>query len=326
MEAVKKIKIDLKYNKYNVTKDFSKYLQSITYTDYEEESSDELSVQLRDNEKLFQNVWYPEKGAKLTCVLGFTNSREQLNCGTFTIDENSFNFSSSGDTLDIKALAATTNTPLRTGQTTYYEKTTLVKIAQKIGEKHGFKVIGSEGNISIDRVNQVGENDLAFLKRISQNYGYVFKLTDGLLTFIKKEELTNSDVLFTLTKNDIKDLSLQDASTKVYKACSVKYYNPKTKKLCSYTATRDKGTDTLKITQKCTSKEQAIKIANARLKSGSQEITGSITLKEANCNFYAGVNFSISGFGNFDGIYHIKQSTHSVSNDGWEVSGEIIKC
>ena len=95
MEAVKKIKIDLKYNKYNVTKDFSKYLQSITYTDYEEESSDELSVQLRDNEKLFQNEWYPEKGAKLTCVLGFTNSREQLNCGTFTIDENRFNFSSS---------------------------------------------------------------------------------------------------------------------------------------------------------------------------------------------------------------------------------------
>lgn len=326
MDKVKKIKIDLKYNKHNITQDFSPYIQSVTYTDYEEEQSDELSIQLRDNKSLFQNSWYPEKGAKLKCIIGFENAAEQLNCGTFTIDENNFNFSTSGDTLDIKALAATTNSPLRTLNTTYYEKTTLVKIAQKIGEKYGFKVNGSQGNISISRVNQTNESDMSFLKRIAQNYGYVFKITDNVLTFMKLETFENSDVLFTLTKSDIRDFSVQDTSTKEYKACSVKYFNPKTKKLCSYTAKREKGTDTLKITQKCTSKEQAMKIAEARLKSGSQEITGSITLKEANCDFCAGVNFAISGFGRFDGIYHIKQSTHSVSNSGWEVSGEIIKC
>lgn len=323
--AIKKPYVELLYNGHNVSADFSPYVSDITYSDYEKEQSDELSVNLSDYDGLFSGAWHPRKGDKLTAVIGFLNSSE-LKCGTFTIDELSFNFDTSGDKCEIKALAATTNSPIRTQNSRYFENKTLVQIAQFFGKIHGFKVVGSEGNVNVGRQNQFNESDLCFLARIARNYGYIFKLTDGLLTFTSIASLTGSNALFSLYRDNINSLSLNNASTKKYKACSVKYFNPKTKKLCTYTAKRSDGTDTLKLTQKVSSKAEAIRIANANLKAGSKEITGSITLAEGNELFCTGVNFDLFGFGNYDGVYHITSATHSVSSSGWQTSGEIEKC
>lgn len=324
--TVKEIEILLKYNNHDVTKDFSKYLQSVTYTDYEEEQSDELTLELKDNDKKFQNNWWLDKGSKLSFKAGLKGTKTQVNFGTFTTDEPEMTFSTSGDNLSVKALAATSNSPVRTTNTRYFNNKTLVQIAKYFGNIYGFKVVGEQGNVNVGRVNQVNESDLAFLRRISKIYGYVFKLTDGLLTFTKIDTLTNSDVLFTLNKEDISELRLTDSNTKVYKSCRVQYFNPKTKKLVSYTASRNSGTDTLKLNLKCRSKDEAKRVAEANLKSGSKEIKGSITLKDINTLFFAGVNFSIKGFGRFDGKYHIKSATHNISDGNWQVSGEIEKC
>lgn len=322
--AIKKPFVELLYNGHNVSADFSPYVSDITFSDYEKEQSDELSVNLSDYNGLFIGDWHPKKGDKLTAVIGFLNGAE-LKCGTFTIDELSYNFDTSGDKCEIKALAATTNSPVRTQNSRFFENKTLVQIAQFFGKIHGFKVVGSEGNVNVGRQNQFNETDLSFLARISRNYGYIFKLTDGLLTFTSVESMTGTKALFTINRRDINSLSLNNASTKKYKACSVKYFNPKTKKLCTYTAKRNDGTDTLKLTQKVSSKAEAMRIANANLKLGSKEITGSITLSDANALFCAGVNFNLFGFGNYDGVYHITSATHSVSSGGWSTSGEIEK-
>lgn len=324
MEAkLKDIQIQILYNGHNVSKDFSPYLQEINYTDYEKEQSDELTIKLKDNDKYFQNSWYPEKGAKLSCKI---LSPIEINLGTFTIDENTFNFTQDGDELEIKSLAATINSPLRTRNNRFFENKTLVQIANEIGKKYGFKVAGEQGNVMVSRQNQVNETDMAFLKRISAQYGYIFKLTDGLLTFTSTESLTNKTNLFSLNKIDFQSINLSDTSTKIYNKCTVKYFNPKTKKLCSYTAQGTTGTDTLHLDRRCTSKEEAIRIANAALKTGSKEITGSISLKELNPYFCAGVNFSINGIGRFDGNYHIKNSNITIDNDGISQSGEVEQC
>lgn len=313
----------LEYNGHNVSEDFTPYVSEISYTDYEKEQSDELSVKLCDYNKLFQNDWHPTKGDKLTAIIGH-KGQEQINCGTFTIDEIEVEMNADGDFMDIKALATTTNSPLRTANSKTFENKTLVQIAQFFGKTHGFKVVGEQGFVNVGRQNQVCETDLAFLKRISNNYGYIFKLTDGLLTFTSVESLKSSKALFTLNKEEINNISFSNSATKVYKACSVKYFNPKTKKLCTYTAKRSNGTDTLKLNQKVSSKAEAIKIANANLQLGSKEIKGSISLKEANPLFCAGVNFQINGIGKvYSGLYHITSATHRVSSSGWQVSGEI---
>lgn len=315
---------ELKYNGHNVSLDFSKYLQEITYTDYEKDQSDELTIKLKDNDKKFQNDWYLEKGAKLSCKFGFENG-EILNAGTFTIDEATFDFDTSGDTVEVKALATTINSPLRTKNSRYFEGT-LKKIANDFGQIHSFKVAGDDVNFNVGRQHQFNETDLHFLARISNQYGYIFKITDGLLTFTKSDLLTSADSVLTLLKTDIKSLSLTDTQAKIYKACTVQYFNPKTKKLCSYTEKRTNGTDTLKLNLKANNKQEAIRMAKAGLANGSKEITGSITLKKPSSLFVAGVNFTINGFGRFDGKYHVVSANHSFSDSGWQTSGSIEKC
>ncbi|MCR5260626.1 MAG: hypothetical protein K6C94_02190 [Candidatus Gastranaerophilales bacterium] len=315
---------ELKYNGHNVTHDFSKYLQEINYTDYEKGQSDELTIKLKDNDKLFQNEWYLEKGAKLTCQFGFENG-EILNCGTFTLDEATFDFSTDGDTVEIKSLATTINSPLRTKNSRYFEGT-LHKIANDFGQIHGFKVVGDDVNFDVGRQHQFDETDLHFLARISNQFGYIFKITDGLLTFTKSDLLISSDSVLTLKQSDIRSLSLTDTQSKIYKACTVQYFNPKTKKLCSYTERRTNGTDTLKLNLKANNKAEAIRMAKAGLNNGSKEVKGNITLKNPTSLFVAGLNFTINGFGRFDGKYHITSASHTFADEGWNVSGAIEKC
>ena len=328
MTTAPKIRIKLLYNNYDITQDFSKYVLSITYKDFEDNESDELIITLKDPDKLYQNNWYPQKGAKITCFVTDEKSSGTLNCGRFTIDELNMDFSQNGDVLTIRALAATTTLPVRTINSTYFEKSTLYNIAQKFCDKFGLNlsqiIFGKDVDIfgnNVSRINQFLETDLEFLKRIAYTYGYTFKLTDNLLTFIKP--LTNHLSKFNLSKTNVKSVSIKDKSVKKYKACKISYYNPLTKKLNSLTVSGGNGQDILKIRKKFNSRSEGEQIAKSYLNNNTKEVTGRIELKEPISDFIAGVSFRLSGFGIFDKVYRIKSSTHRITPNGWRVSGEI---
>ena len=94
--TIAKPTVTLLYNGKDCTKDFSKYLSSLTFTDFEDEQSDELNITLNDSDGYFSSLWYPDKGDKLTCSIEFDGT--EFDCGTLTIDENNFDFGLSGDT------------------------------------------------------------------------------------------------------------------------------------------------------------------------------------------------------------------------------------
>lgn len=316
----------LTYNGHDVTEDFTPYLLDVTYTDYEKDQSDELDIRLKDNDGKFRDTWSPRKGDKLTCTI-YTQDGN-LDCGTFTIDEVNYSGDESGDICTMRALAASINQSVRTRFTRGYSGKTLVDIAREIGARHGFTVAGSAGFVYIDTVTQANETDLAFLRRVASMYGYIFKITDNVLTFTPEENLENSDTLLTFNKSSLKSYSFTNTSTKMYGACTASYYDPKTKKLKTYTARNEASLskDTLKLPNKYISLDAAKRAALIGLKNGSTEITGSIFLKEGNRKFIAGVNIGLTDdFNIYNGRYHITQSTHRVSCGVYEVSGEIKK-
>lgn len=342
----------LTYNGHDITEDFSPYLLDVIYTDFEQGQSDELSVTLKDNEGKFRGLWCPVKGDKLSCIL--YPKEGYLNCGTFTIDEVEYSGDSSGDICTMRSLAASHNKSVRTRNTIGYKSKTLAQIAKEIGSRQGFTVAGSQGNILIDKITQANETDLAFLRRVSSMYGYIFKITDSVLTFTLIEDLENSETLLKFDKSMIKNWSITDTSTRQYTACTASYYDPKSKSLKTYTAKNSgsSSTDTLKLTARYNSVEAAKRAAEIGLKNGSTEITGSLTLKEAQANFISGVNIELvdevttenqsgtvqkqsgasvktleplKGFGIYNGTYHVTQATHKVSAGSYEVTGEIKK-
>lgn len=325
----KKPVAEIIYNGHNVTADFSPYVMSVTYSDFEKDQSDELEIVLKDNKDLFKGDWFVEKGTKLSCNMGFNTQPRRLKCGTFTVDTVGLSSDESGDVFTVKALATGHDKAVRTVQTKAHNDKTLVQIAQEIGKKHGFKVAKEDGNIAVGHQVQAKETDIGFLRRIANIFGYSFKITNNLLVFIPIDGLKAKDSLFTLSKKDIKSLTIENTNTKQYCKCSVRYYDPKTKKLKTYTASSSgvaASGDILKINTRCNSLESAKLMAKQGLKNGSKAVKGNISLKEVHFNFIAGVNFNLVGYGRFDGKYHVTEATHSIDENGWMASGGIEKC
>ena len=317
METVNKIFSKIEYNGHDVSEDFAPYIKEIIYRDFEENESEELTITLKDYDKYFQNSWYLNRGAKISCKIG--DDFSTLDCGIFTIDEVDFDFRENGDYITIRALATSIIPPLRTKNTRYFENKTLQDIAQFFGDKYGFEVIKDLKPVYIERLNQVMETDLGFLKRIARDYGYIFKIIEGKLVFVPLDREEAS--LFTLEKGEVSSLKIKDETK--YRGCSVKYFNPMSKKLCSSSTECDDGYDTLKIIKKCSSKEDAQILSNSKLQENRRDFIGRIKLKEGNPLFLAGVNFDLKGFSMFDGTYRIKSVTHCVCAGKWSVFGEI---
>lgn len=328
METAKPVKnpqVIILYNKEDITKNISSYIQSVTYTDYEKDQSDELSITLNDYDGYFQNDWYPEKGDKISAQIGYEGEK-LLDCGVFTIDEPELDISTEGDTFVIRALAASINQKIRERTHNSYVNKTLVDIAKQIAKKHGYVVKGSAGFIKIPYAVQCNETDLAFLKRLASSYGYIFKLTDTVITFIPTEDLENSKSILKISRADIEQASLRDAATKTYSACSAKYLNPKTGKLVTYTARSNKTgikKETLKLDGRYATKAQAKAATEAALRRGSKAVTGNIDFKSGQTNAIAGVNLEAELKNRFSGKYHITQSTHTVTQEDYKTSIEV---
>ena len=322
---VRRTKVIITYNNKDITKNISKYIKNVTYTDYEKGQSDELSITLNDTDKFFQNDWRPLKGDKISAQIGYEDG-ELLDCGNFTIDESEFSIDDDGDIFVIRSLAASINEKIREKKSIPYRNKTLIEIAHEVAKRHGYRVAGSAGFIKIPYEAQFMESDMSFLNRLASKYGYIFKLTDDVISFIPDENLETQKVLFEIARKDIRSLSLRDCGTKTYNACSAKYLNPKTGKLVSYTArsTReDVKTETLHLTEKYATRAQAMAAAKAGLKNGSKAIEGNIKLRAGNIYAIAGINYQLAIDNLYDGKYHVTQSTHTVTPEDYATSLEV---
>lgn len=329
-EATKTVRmpyIEVVYKSESNLLNIGKYIDSLTYRDFEKDQSDELELRLKDSDGLFLGSYYPKKGSKISAKIGYTGEA-LLNCGTFTLDEIGFEDSDEGRYFSLRALAASINDKLREQNTKYYEAKTLIQIAKEIGNKHGFTVGGSQGFLKIPRADQYKESDLAFLRRIAEEHGYIFKITDTVLTFTKTESLEEAKPLSVIKPKDLTRLNLQDKTAKTYNSCKIQYYNPKKGKYINVVvkgSKKDVKNEVMKLDVKCQTKEQAIAKAKTALRAGQSTVEGSFRLKEGNRYCIAGCNFTLTEYGYLNGTYHIKSSEHTITLDNYECNGEVEK-
>lgn len=316
------------YNNKNITKDISDHLVQLTYADKVAGESDELELQLEDADLLWQNDWYPEKGAKLSCIIEQDGYR--LNCGEFTIDEiENTGDNSSGDIVTVKGLAAPITKKMRTKRSSAHENKTLREIANTIAAKHGFTVTGKIENIVINRATQYDETDLHFLHRIAGDFGYVFSVRSGMLIFTSVYELEGKPHILTIDKTELTQWSLKDKTTNVFKKATVKYHNPVKNEVVSAdtdnTDTEFSKDDTIDIKTKAENSDQAIAKSKAALhKHNSHEKSGSVSMP-GNTLIVSGINFELTGMGHLSGVQHVLTSTHTIDRSGGYVTNGEIK-
>lgn len=300
------------YDGKNITEDISKHLLSLSYIDKTEGESDELEIQLEDVDKLWQNEWYPTKGSTLKAEIGMA-AGAILSCGSFMIDE--IEFSAPPDVVTIKGLAAGIHAGVRTKKSYAHENKTLSEVIRTIAGNGGFQVSGQIEDIRIGRVMQHRETDLAFLKRLSRDYGYVFSIRDKTLVFTSIYNLEVRDKVLTLDKTDLISVSLKDKTSETYSGSRVQYHNIATKELISYSEDDDSGdsaSEKFEIRSKAENKQQAEAKAKAALhRANTREKTGTI-IAPGNALLVAGQNIELTGLGVLSGKYHVTTSRHTL--------------
>ncbi|ENH8845460.1 phage protein D [Salmonella enterica] len=317
----------LVYNQKDITHDVSVYVTSVTYTDKLSGESDEIQVDLEDSEGRWRDAWYPGKGDTLTLYMGCVgeNLRE---CGTFSVDE--IELSGPPDNVSLRGLATSVTAALRTKNSRGFENTTLAAIAQRIAGKHHLQLQGQIEPLTLDRVTQYDETDLAFLKRLAGDYGYMVKVTHTHIIFSSLDALREAAPVFTFTRRDISRYSVRDTINRIYKGAKHRSQNSRTKQVVTYqadggestttvsAATRGHSTsaDTLTLSGRTGNQGTAARRTRAALNLKNQYQKVATLSMEGNVRLRAGHNVTLTGFGASDGKWLTGSVRHSMTRSG----------
>lgn len=317
-------KLNLVYDGADISSSITPYTCGFSFTDNSGGQADDLSVSLEDREQLWKSGWYPSKGAKLEASIVCSNWFESgdsdliLPCGQFEIDEIEMSSgASSGDTVTLKAVSALVkNSIRREKKTKSWENVRLSTIASDIAAAHNLSLQFDGTDATYSRIDQREESDLKFLNRIAEDAGNSLKMVDTRIVIYTGADYDRNPVSHTLTRgqSDIGSVQLRDKICDVYRACTVKYHDPKDKQLKTYTFTPPNAPasgEILQINKEVESIAEAERVAKARLRSKNKmERSGSIPMI-GNPRFMATMNIGLSGWHRFDGKYFIDQATHA---------------
>lgn len=322
--------VTLTYNGVDISADVSSYLLSFSFTDNAEGKADDLQVTLHDREGLWKGGWFPEKGATLTASIGVADWEKDgesgcLPCGTFSLDD--VTASGPPDTFVLKGVSAMMDSSIRREKKTRaWENVSLSGIAGDMAKSAGadlFYDVPTDPHYV--RRDQREQSDIAFLKSLCDDIGLSLKISNRKLVIFDSETYEKAAPVGTLKKSEVKTYSFSTKTADIYRACTIKYHDPGKKELQEYTykATPEIPVgQVLQLRRRVESLAEAMDLAKKKLRQKNRhECTGSISLM-GDVRISAGLNVVLTGFGCFDGVYHVESANHVIS-EGYTTSAKI---
>lgn len=311
--------------------DVNKYLTSMTYTDNEEDKTDDLQIEIDDREGEWLSEWLAKGEPKKTEVHAAiiqknwnSDGKDRvLDCGVFEVD--GVDASGPPARVTIKGTSIPYTSTIRTQKKTKaWEKIKLSTIANEIASTNGLRCMYESSYDPIfARKEQVQQSDIVFLQGICKNMGISLKVTSKMIILFDAEAYESKPAVLTLKRGE-SDIVNYRFSTNLndtaYSSCKVSYTDPNTKKTIEYTYTPkksskgEKGTgQVLEINEKVKTREEARQLAMKRLRQKNKaEYQASFTLV-GNTLLVAGVTVQVIGFGAFSGKYIVETAEHQVT-------------
>ena len=324
MAKIRRASLSLLYDNVDITADLSDYLISFSYEDNSDNKADDLQVVVEDKKGLWRGSWYPSKGARLVGSLITQDWKEvgatqTLPLGSFEIDE--ISYTGPPDVVTLKAVSIPVHSSLvDEDKIRAWEETALSVVAGDVANEAQLELMfDSDFDPEYDRIEQSEEPDLPFLQRLCDQAGLSLKVSsDKIIIFdsAKYEEMPSVAVIVK-GESDIISYEFTSATRNIYSAARIEYQPSLWEDPIEYTYTPPSAPETGKtlfINERASSLAEAEKIAKLRLrKINANENRANITLI-GNQLLVAGVNVTLSGFGNFDGKYFIETAVHSGPN------------
>ena len=314
--------VSLIINGIDVGSDFAPFLLDFTWTDNLHGKADEVAVRLRDDTGLWRGAWRPDEGDIVEASIGY-KSGLMMPCGSYQVDIPDASGSRGNDIVCFRATSAFPDKDQRTQKSKGSEKTNLKKIITETAETLGYTVSADIEDIKFDYKRQRRERDLAYIKRLAEDFGYFVSIKHKKLVFYKREDLEQQGPVKTFelaAPTKITRWQAKDQSSKTYKKAKVCYLDPTSKTLIKGEVQdlSSKSGDVLKIDERVENEEQAKKLAKGRLaKANENKRTASLSLV-GDPTLVAGLVVALgSTFGRYAGSYLIHKATHSVKRGNY---------
>lgn len=319
----RRAKVVLVYNGADATESIKPDLTTFSYTDVASGSSDSISVDFTDKEQRWINAWFPEKGDQLKPTISIEDwnapGSTSFECGTFMIDD--FSFSGGPPiTLSINATAIPTDSSFKTTERTItYEDATLQEIAQEVAGRAGVSLEYEADTVSIDTVEQNGQDDLTFLNNLVKDNGLVLKIYNTKLVIFDQKQYEAKGPKLTLTPLDFEaGWSFNSTLEGIYTGVHYQYTDEKTG--CTRTVDAGEGDRILTVEEPASADlSEAIRFALAAVNdANSTAQTLTITMM-ARPGLIASDCIQVDGLGKISGKYYCDKITHSVGS-GYKMS------
>ena len=238
-------KLHVTFDNVNVSAIIAEYLEDFKYTDNSSKAADSIEIRLRNDTGVWFDEWLPEKGAKIQASIIQENLEAEfdayvLNCGTFYVDEISFNGAPA--TVSIKGTAIAADSTIRNNKKSKsWENTNLQTIANEIATQNGISLeYYVEEDIIIERAEQLMQSDMEFLNKLAVQYSLNIKVTDEKIVVYDKSTLENQDAVLVISRLSDYLLSYDFNLTvyDTYDKVEVSYYDTKAKKVVRKTVTK----------------------------------------------------------------------------------------
>lgn len=332
----RRTEISVRINGVDVSADMNKYLLSLTYTDNEEDKTDDLQISLDDREGIWLTDWLSasEKGTQISAVIIQKNWESEgaeriLDCGIFEID--SLDGSGPPAAASIKATSLPFSSAVRTAtQTKAWENIKLSAIAGEIAKKHSMEcMFESSYDPLYTRREQVQISDIVFLQGLCKEAGISLKVSANIIILFDEADYEEKAAVREIRRgvSDVVSYRFGTSTNDTqYANCHVSYTDPETGQTIEYTYTpreADPEGQTLKINERVKTREEARQLAMKRLRQKNKsEFQAEFTLV-GDTSLVAGVNVEVIGWGMFDGKYIIETATHSVTASGYTLQVKL---
>lgn len=326
----------LQYNGKDVTQDIAGSLTDFQYNDAASGQLDDISLSLEDAARNWQGPWAPAEGDSIKATIRTMNwdgpgEIKKLPLGTFEVD--SIEFNGPPDTVAVRAVSLPITSEIRMQRSSRsWEKTNLKTIAAQIAKRAKLELVyEAQDNPSYDHLEQTRQSDLGFLLETATREGISIKVSGGNLVLFDESVFEKKAPIATITrgKDNVTGFGFSvNTAYSAYRACTVTYTPPKTKKPVQATFTPEGAPRTgpvLKINEQADDEAAALRLARKRLRESNKEGgRGTVSLM-GDIRMAAGLTINIKGWKRFDGKYIIESARHAIGSGGYTTELQIRK-
>nr|DAX23672.1 MAG TPA: tail protein [Caudoviricetes sp.] len=300
--------------------------ESISYTDNDSGAADEITLNLidRNSDWAIGKGFVPEKEHDLDVTMYFhnmTGAYQEYHCGNFTIDDISYSGGSGGHKCSIKGISLPASQSFQTSKVSKtWEKVTVKQIAEEIKGKYGMTDLYFwAGEPIIDKVDQEEQTDSEFISNLCNDQGLCIKIYKKALVIFDKAGYEARGITATFSESDFEEWSWNSTLVGTYTGAKISYTQvdknetDEKKKTKVISVTVGEEPRMLVLNEKAESKEEAERIAKAKVNAENEKAVSLEFMALGNANIVASCNIEVKDMGRIDGKYYVTKVSHELS-------------